>query len=71
MSFSSRPQDLFVLGEDVEGQRLFSSVDELDGFVQAAHWQDGQQRAKYLLLHHLCLWLHVLQDCRGWKSHTK
>lgn len=56
---------LFILCEDVEGQRFFPFVDELDGFVQAAHGHDGQQRPKYLLLHHLRLWLHIPEDCGG------
>lgn len=54
-----------ILCEDVKGQRFFSLVDKLDCLIQAVDGQDGKQRSEYLLLHHLCLRLHVSQHCGG------
>lgn len=61
---------LVIWWEDVEGQRFLSLIDELDRFIHPADWQDGKQRSKYLLLHHLRLRLHVTQNCGGYTQHT-
>ena len=48
--FIDLPKVGLALGEDIECQRFVTIVDEGDCFFQIVHCDDGEQRAKYLLL---------------------
>ena len=56
---------LAALGEDVQGQGLLPTVDEVDGLAQAPHVHDGQDGPEDLLLHHRLGVLHVHQHRGG------
>src|SRR6266699_6286308 len=60
-----RVQDLFsyrlIFGEQIQTERAWPSVDEVDDFLNAAHFQDRQDRAKDLFLHRGRVRRHVHQ----------
>lgn len=47
--------------KEVEGQRIFAPVDELNGFVQGIIRDDWQHRAKNFILHHPGIWRYLGQ----------
>lgn len=62
---------LVVIGEDVYNQRFLSFINKLNGLIDTAHCDDGQQRSKDLLLHHFGFTRHILQHSRGCRHMKK
>ena len=52
---------LVVMGKDVYNQRFFSLINKLNGLIDTAHCDDGQQGPKDLLLHDSGFPRHILQ----------
>lgn len=59
---------LVVVGEDVDDQRFLPLINKLDGFVDTAHCDDGQQRPEDLLLHHFGFPRHIFQHSGACKE---
>lgn len=56
---------LAIVGEGIQCQWLLSTVNVVDGFIQAPHGHQRQDGTKDFLLHHGLSLLHVYQHCGG------
>lgn len=58
---------LIIVRKDVEGQWLFTAVDELYGLVGILHRHDGKNGPENFFLHHPGFRIDVSKDRWGWK----